>query len=344
MAVAVGLLAAPADTFAPAGSLSRLSAGSVAKRPVTLRGPKTCMTAAVGTVEDKPWMTEAGARAITNAEVMSAVAVTGHLAEDDLKSWLMRRGYSGATLASMFDKLIVARNGGLELSQPDIDLDKAANMFVQAEIYEEEGQKLEEEANKIVEEAQTFGPEILELTEKIKELEASLAPWEWVGEFFDPTFGDRLALQEAQARLDEITEKRQQLDEKIEEVNKEASEKMTNCNWDREDAGILRNNALKALADAISEEDHLLDEATSVIEKAEQALISEGSAGALQVLMQGTDALENISLRPDKKASPASLPGRLHTLLSAPSPQASAAAASSQAVGWTPPKWLQNLW
>ena len=106
----------------------------------------------------------------------------------------------------MFDKLIVARNGGLELSQPDIDLDKAANMFVQAEIYEEEGQKLEEEANKIVEEAQTFGPEILELTEKIKELEASLAPWEWVGEFFDPTFGDRLALQEAQVYVRETHE------------------------------------------------------------------------------------------------------------------------------------------
>ena len=49
-------------------------------------------------------------------------------------------------------------------------------------------------------------------------------------------------------KLDELVDKRKLLDEKFEEVDTERRDKDTNCKWDREDAGILRDNALKALS------------------------------------------------------------------------------------------------
>ena len=89
---------------------------------------------------------------ISNAEVMSTVAVTGHLeSSEDLEAWLGRRGYKGAVQEAMLAQVILARSGGVVFSQVELDLDRAAFMFIQADMYEEEGQKLEAEKTKIVE-------------------------------------------------------------------------------------------------------------------------------------------------------------------------------------------------
>ena len=75
-------------------------------------------------------------------------------------------------------------SGGLEISQPEADLERAANMFVQAEIYQEEGDKLQEEAEGYVLEAQKYGPDMLTLNEKIASLKPEAAMWEWLPEWF----------------------------------------------------------------------------------------------------------------------------------------------------------------
>jgi len=197
------------------------------------RGVAMTAAGAEITTEVKPWMSEGGARAVTNAEVLTTVALTGHLGADELGAWLDRRGYAGATKEAMTAKVLAARNGDIQITQAEQDLERAAMMFAQADIYEEEAQKLEKEATGYVEEGRKFGPQMLALTEKIGNL--------------DPE-ADRDRLNAAQAKLDELIEKRRALDEKFEEVDAERSEKQTNCNWDREDAGILRNDALKALS------------------------------------------------------------------------------------------------
>jgi len=199
--------------------------------------------------------------------------------------------------------VLAARNGDIQITQAEQDLERAAMMFAQADIYEEEAQKLEKEATGYVEEGRKFGPQMLALTEKIGNL--------------DPE-ADRDRLNAAQAKLDELIEKRRALDEKFEEVDAERSEKQTNCNWDREDAGILRNDALKALSVTTPEEEERIDAATRVIEQAELSLRSSGRAAAMENLLAGSEALEEISLRPDRRASPVSLPGRLYSILSAP--------------------------
>lgn len=94
-------------------------------------------------------------------------------------------------------------------------------------------------------------------------------------------------------------------------------DKERNCNWDREDAGILRNNALRAINTAEGDDSGLCA-AEALLDNAEAALKTGGKAAALEVLLEGTAQLEKIDLRPDRRASSTSLPGRLHLLLTAP--------------------------
>ena len=206
----------------------------------------------------------------------------------------------------MVQQVLVAREGGLDITAAEADLEKAANMFVQADIYKEEAEELETKANAIIEEQQKYGPDLLMLTEKAAALKEAgkdgSAEWE-----------------DVQAKLAELAAQRQALDEQWEEVNKEVENKATNSAWDREDAQILRDAALKSINAPSEEADALLASAAGVISKAEEALLQSGKAAGLGALVEGTEALENISLRPDAKASPSSLPGRLHALLTAPS-------------------------
>ena len=160
-AVVVGLLAAPTDAFGVSGllDLSRLprAGAGMAMYPASARYRTrtlhtSMMDAPTKSVDTKPWMSETGGRMISNAEVMSTVAVTGHLeSSEDLEAWLGRRGYKGAVREAMLAKVILARSGGVVFSQAELDLDRAAFMFIQADMYEEEGQKLEAEKTKIVE-------------------------------------------------------------------------------------------------------------------------------------------------------------------------------------------------
>ena len=71
------------------------------------------------------------------------VATTMPLSEDELVSYLTRRGYNGDVRDAMLAKVLVGRKGQLELTKAEQDLEKSANMFVQADIYEEEAQALE---------------------------------------------------------------------------------------------------------------------------------------------------------------------------------------------------------
>ena len=66
----------------------------------------------------------------------------------------------------MVQQVLVAREGGLDITAAEADLEKAANMFVQADIYKEEAEELETKANAIIEEQQKYGPDLLMLTEK----------------------------------------------------------------------------------------------------------------------------------------------------------------------------------
>jgi len=116
-----------------------------------------------------------------------------------------------------------------------------------------------------------------------------------------------------------------------------AQDKRKNCSWDREDAGILRDNALRALNAPREEEASALKAAEEVVAGAEAALRSGGKVAALEALLAGSTQLEKLGLRPDKRASPMSLPGRLHTLLAAPS------VASSSAVAAAGSNWLSQL-
>jgi len=287
----------------------------------------------------KSWMSEAGGREITNAEVLAVVARTGGLSTDQLTSYLTIRGYTGDVLDAMLAKCSLGQKGQLSLSQPEQDLEKAANMFAQADQYEEEAQKLEVEAYVFVEESRTLGPEILKLTESIDALKPEVKVFEWLPDppfpFPFGPFGPRSNMADAQASLDVLVDKRKVLDERYEEIDGQAQEKSTNSRWDREDAGILRDNALKAMASSGKEDEDALGAAAKVIESAEESLKLKGAIAALEKLIEGSEALEKISLRPDRKASPSSLPGRLATVLSAPtSSSKQAQAAVSGEGGW----------
>jgi hypothetical protein len=118
--------------------------------------------------------------------------------------------------------------------------------------------------------------------------------------------------------LDVLVEKRKVLDDKSATIDAEAPDKLKNSKWDCEDASMLRDSALKSLSIVSEEEDAMLAEAALVLEIAEAALVSQGCAAALKCLQDGTVALERISLRPDRRASPSSLTGRLHTILNTP--------------------------
>ena len=52
--------------------------------------PISSMQDAVAAIGEKPWMSQNGARAITNAEVLSVTAVTFHLDTEELSSFLTR--------------------------------------------------------------------------------------------------------------------------------------------------------------------------------------------------------------------------------------------------------------
>ena len=134
----------------------------------------------------------------------------------------------------MVQQVLVAREGGLDITAAEADLEKAANMFVQADIYKEEAEELETKANAIIEEQQKYGPDLLMLTEKAAALKEAgkdgSAEWE-----------------DVQAKLAELAAQRQALDEQWEEVNKEVENKATNSAWDREDAQILRDAALRSI-------------------------------------------------------------------------------------------------
>jgi hypothetical protein len=69
----------------------------------------TSTEGALAKVGKKPWMSEDGLRAITNAEVLSVTAVTGNLSEEDLLSWLGKKGYRGETRDAMLAKVLTAR-------------------------------------------------------------------------------------------------------------------------------------------------------------------------------------------------------------------------------------------
>lgn len=135
------------------------------------------------------------------------------LTESELVSYLRRKGYEGEVLEAMLAKVLVGRQGQLELTMAEQDLEKAANMFAQADIYEEEAKALEKEAQDLIDKARLLGPDILALTEKIEELEGEMASWEWVPEWVP--LGPRGELVDAQEKLDALTQKRQGLDEQI---------------------------------------------------------------------------------------------------------------------------------
>ena len=53
-----------------------------------------------------------------------------------------------------------------------------------------------------------------------------------------------------------LVEQRKAFDEKIDELDQSAQDKLKNGRWDREDAEILRNNALRSLASVCCRHTH----------------------------------------------------------------------------------------
>ena len=152
-------------------------------------------------------------------QALAVVAMTMPLSEPELVSYLSRRGYTGETRDAMLAKVLVGRQGQLELTMAEQVLEKAANMFAQADMYQEEAEKLEKENQALIEKAQLLGPDILKFTEKIAELQGEMAPWEWVPEWVP--LGPRAEIAETQEKLDKLTDERKALDEQIEELEGE---------------------------------------------------------------------------------------------------------------------------
>jgi uncharacterized coiled-coil DUF342 family protein len=153
------------------------------------------------------------------AQALAVVAMTMPLSEPELMSYLSRRGYTGETQEAMLAKVLVGRQGQLELTMAEQDLEKAANMLAQADVYEEEAEKLEKENQALIEKAQLLGPDILKFSEKIAELEGEMAAWEWVPDWVP--LGPRAEIAETKEKLEELTDKRKALDEQIEELERE---------------------------------------------------------------------------------------------------------------------------
>ena len=307
--------------------VNSLSIANSAPAPAAVTNIQTdSKQALLQSVGKKCWISEQGSRQITNAEVLAVVARTGGLSTDELVNYLTKRGYTGDVREAMLAKVLIGAKGQLELSQPEQDLEKAANLFAQADQYEEEAKTFETEANVFVEQSRALGPELLSLTESIDALKPQVELYAWLPGWVP--FGPRTTMADMTTKLDLLADKRKALDQQYDGLDVQAQEKFTNCNWDREDAGILRDNALKALVSCgLQEEADALAAATKVIESAEEALASNGPTAAFKQLVAGSEALESISLRPDRKASPGSLPGRLSTILSAPTISSKKAAA-----------------
>ena len=155
------------------------------------------------------------------AQALAVVAMTMPLSEDELVSYLTRRGYKGDVRDAMLAKVLVGRQGQLELTMAEQDLEKAANMFAQADIFEEEAQALEKEAQALIDKTRLLGPDILTLTEKIAELKGQMEGWEWVPAWLP--LGPRSEMVAAEEQLYELTQKRQALDEQIGEIEEQKS-------------------------------------------------------------------------------------------------------------------------
>ena len=67
-----------------------LRAGRSRGASAVCSAPISSMQDAVAAIGEKPWMSQNGARAITNAEVLSVTAVTFHLDTEELSSFLTR--------------------------------------------------------------------------------------------------------------------------------------------------------------------------------------------------------------------------------------------------------------
>jgi len=205
-----------------------------------------------------------------------------------------------------------------------VDADK---MTESAETAQVKADRLRLDAADYKNKAEGKTTEMSELDEKIRKLTSENNQFGWL-----PFSSIPADLEAAKAGWAKLNKDKQALFKSREEALAAADKEAAAAEAQRKDAVAKRSTALKTKsAEEAAVVAREIMAAGEVMAEAEEAFASGGKAAALKVLSAGSSALQAINLKADARASPSSMPGRLHALLSPPAAQQASKAASTPA-------------
>jgi hypothetical protein len=230
----------------------------------------------------------------------------------------------------MQSKVEAAKAGSLKISASETDVFEADKMLARAEEAKTKADRMRLEASGTSEDVLKFESQMREWDAKIGEIQ---------NDFFSFVRGGEL--QDAKVQWAKLNTEKLALIKKAEKAKAEADKLAADAAADRTAALAKKASALKAAA-AADEADQakLLMAANSLVEDAEKAMKTGGKEAALALLSAGTDTISPkvfaaLNLKPDVRASPGSLPGRLYAIYNPPAvtaaPAKKAASPSSAA-------------
>ena len=301
-------------------------------------------------VEARPLLTDTPeavipttSRPISAAEVIAVQKQVEDMSDSSIASFLAVSGFSEVEAAAMMRALkqsqertkYIYQNGYGKNSkaawdtgagkhvvpQWEKDMQDAEVVVAEAEAKQVSSDRLRLEASISAAEAAELGPALKEIDDKILQLQMEADMWGWVPFSEAPD-----ALEAAKGEWQKTNKDKRKLEQAAAAALDAAEQAASSARADLQAAAQQRAAAIKAeQAAADSAAKIYLAGAEALVSEAEVVLVAKGKLAALQVLATGTAEVSpkvfaKLNLKPDARASPSSLAGRLYALTSAPKP------------------------
>ena len=286
-------------------------------------------------------------RPISAAEVIAVQKQVEDMSDSSIASFLAVSGFSEVEAAAMMRALKQSQErtkyiyqngygknskaawdtgaGKLAVPQWEKDMQDAEMVVAQAEAKQVSSDRLRLEASISAAEAAELGPALKEIDDKILQLQMEADMWGWLPFSEAPD-----ALEAAKGEWQKTNKDKRELEQAAAAALDAAEQAAASARADLQAAAQQRAAAVKAeQAAADTAAKIYLAGAEALVSEAEMVLVAKGKLAALQVLAKGTAEVSpkvfaKLNLKPDARASPGSLAGRLYALTSAPKPAGAA--------------------
>ena len=286
-------------------------------------------------------------RPISAAEVIAVQKQVEDMSDSSIASFLAVSGFSEVEAAAVMRALKQSQErtkyiyqngygknskaawdtgaGKLAVPQWEKDMQDAEMVVAQAEAKQVSSDRLRLEASISAAEAAELGPALKEIDDKILQLQMEADMWGWLPFSEAPD-----ALEAAKGEWQKTNKDKRELEQAAAAALDAAEQAAASARADLQAAAQQRAAAVKAeQAAADTAAKIYLAGAEALVSEAEIVLVAKGKLAALQVLAKGTAEVSpkvfaKLNLKPDARASPGSLAGRLYALTSAPKPAGAA--------------------